>query len=386
MARFKALKSFEDKGGPINIYGAEVSDTSRNYKWTISDSDRDLIETFYRGRIDADVSSFSIALRLVKWILANRLDVLFVPSYWPSYALVSALVARVLGLPVVVMTDSTMASGKNSYVSIMLKRVLLNLYSAAFVSGSKARNFLSHLDFNPSSVFLGYDAVDNGYFASSSRFVRLQSAPHRERLSLYGQYILSLGRFVAKKNLVALISAYADLYRRGRCNGHRLLMVGSGPLLGDLMSLAARSGLMVIERPLGVDESGDGVVEFRAFAQLKDVPVYYALATVFVLVSRNEEWGLVVNEALASSLPVILSDQVGCGADLVEDGANGLIVPPESTNAISAAIETLVGNNAVRDRMAEQAGAKIGQWGCENFSAQVTAACRYVTGRPVVII
>ncbi len=71
-----------------------------------------------------------------------------------------------------------------------------------------------------------------------------------------------------------------------------------------------------------------GAVCFPGFAQREDLAGLYALAEALVLPTHSDPWGLVVNEAMACGLPIIVSSVAGCAADLVEDGWNGYVVPP----------------------------------------------------------
>jgi len=79
-------------------------------------------------------------------------------------------------------------------------------------------------------------------------------------------------------------------------------------------------------------------VRFCGFQQLDRLPAYYGLAQALVLPSVSESWGLAVNEAMASGLPVIVSRQCGCATDLVFPGLNGAIVDPYDPRDIARAI------------------------------------------------
>ena len=97
-------------------------------------------------------------------------------------------------------------------------------------------------------------------------------------------------------------------------------------------------------------------------ADLLDV---YSVADVFVLPSRFEPWGLVVNEAMAAGLPVLASERVGCVDDLVRAGETGMIVPAESELALTAAMQKLFDDQALRNDMSNNASALIAGWTLE---------------------
>ncbi len=112
-----------------------------------------------------------------------------------------------------------------------------------------------------------------------------------------------------------LISAFNE--SRLASEGWHLRIVGGGPLHQQLEQIA--SGKPVSLWP------------WQAYDQLPNV---YAEASAFILPSTFEPWGLVVNEAMAAGLPLILSSNVGCVPDLLPDGRNGWVFPPDSKEAL----------------------------------------------------
>ena len=130
---------------------------------------------------------------------------------------------------------------------------------------------------------------------------------------------LYVGRLIERKGLDVLLEAFR------RLEAGELWVAGDGPLRGEVEAAAAREPRL---RLLGHLE-GEALVDVYREADVLIVPSYY------------EPWGLVVHEALAHGLPVIVSDQVGAGDDLVEPGANGYVVPAGSPQALAEAMEAL---------------------------------------------
>lgn len=121
------------------------------------------------------------------------------------------------------------------------------------------------------------------------------------------------------------------------------LISGTGPLEDELRSLARSLGLRA---------------HFAGFVNQSQLAAYLAAADLIVLPSAQETWGLVVNEAMASGLPAVVSDAVGCAPDLIEDGLTGAIYPVGDTDALADAIERMVPklgtaeiDRALRDKM-----------------------------------
>lgn len=107
----------------------------------------------------------------------------------------------------------------------------------------------------------------------------------------------------------------------------------------------------------------------------------YVDADVFALLSRHETWGVVVNEAAASGLPLVLSDRVGAAHDLLRDGENGFVVPPDDVPAATAALTKLAADPELRRRMGERSRELVRPWGYERSVESFVAAVREATAR-----
>lgn len=197
--------------------------------------------------------------------------------------------------------------------------------SAVFASGARAAQYMESLGFPMARIWRGYSTVDNAYFSEQAGRVKLQQDKCRHDYQLPDRYFLYVGRFSEEKNLFALLEAY-QAYREA-CAGApwSLVMVGSGPQVRELKEHAMRLGL-------------EGIV-WPGFKQMDELPVYYALASAFVLPSLVEPWGLVVNEAMASGLPVIVSSRCGCVHDLVFPGLNGWVFDPHDTDGLAGLLK-----------------------------------------------
>src|SRR5437660_3712761 len=94
------------------------------------------------------------------------------------------------------------------------------------------------------------------------------------------------------------------------------------------------------------------MIHFTGFVHRDELASYYGLAECFVFPTHSDTWGMVVNEAMASGLPVICSQVAGCAADLVE--ANGRVVVPRNAAELSSAMEQIAGNPTLREQMSSR--------------------------------
>ena len=236
------------------------------------------------------------------------------------------------GAPMVVMSESSRQDEPRTWGKEAIKRRIAGLYSAALVGGERHVEYLSELGMPRERIFTGYDVVDNHYFRRKAQEVRSQGWEVRQKYSLPENYFLASARFIEKKNLTSLIRAYAEyrdrLQRTGVTDpGYNrnapwdLVVLGDGPLRETLHSQLST---------LNLNEQ----VHLPGFKQYDELPVYYAFANAFVHASTSEQWGLVVNEAIASGLPVIVSNRCGCAPELVN--GNGFTFDPTNEHELTA--------------------------------------------------
>ena len=237
-----------------------------------------------------------------------------------SLAAVSCCVRR--GIPTIVMSESARGDEPRTWWKEMIKRRIVGFYSAAFVGGQRHVDYLVELGMPRERIFSGYDVVDNDYFRQKAAEIRSQKSAIRDEYGLPENYFLASARFMEKKNLPGLIRAYAEYRSRSKDGGNtpwNLVLLGDGPLRETLNSELSTFNL-------------HSRVHLPGFKSYEELPVYYALANAFVHASTSEQWGLVVNEAIASGLPVIVSERCGCAPELVQD--NGLTFDPAEQNEL----------------------------------------------------
>lgn len=146
--------------------------------------------------------------------------------------------------------------------------------------------------------------------------------------------ILFVGRMIDAKRPMDLLQAFGGL--DSDTLDAALVFVGGGPLLEGLRQRAAGLARVVFT---------DWVKEPERVFELM------AISSVFALPSQHEPWGAVVNEAMASGVPVIASDRVGAAMELVDSGTNGLVVPVGDVRGFATAIESLLADEAHRARL-----------------------------------
>lgn len=263
----------------------------------------------------------------------------------------------------VMLSESSACDASRSVWREGVKRRIVGLSDAGLVGGPSHRDYGIALGMPPNAVFMGYDAVDNAHFATAAEAARANSADMRNRLGMPDRYVLASARFIPKKNLPRLVSAYASVIA-DRSDAPDLVILGDGP-----------------ERPAveaAITEVGvSGRVRLPGFRGYPDLPALYGLSEGFVHVSTSEQWGLVINEAAASGVPVVASSACGSTGQLVSHGETGFVVNAESEASISEGLQCLIDlDPESRIAMGQAAQRRVADWGPEGFADGLLSACR----------
>jgi glycosyltransferase involved in cell wall biosynthesis len=277
------------------------------------------------------------------------------------------------------MNETHRGTARSTGIKHLVKKILLKMFDAALVGGSPQREYFHDLGFSDKMLFTGYDAVDNDYFTMRSDEVRRQREKFAIAFGLPKNFILSLGRLISKKNLTTLIRAYRILLDNSEGKSKEaphLVFVGSGEQEVELKNLCEILGLAISDHSKNTmaEYPDSSHVHFYGFRQIEENPIFYALASVFVLPSVWEEWGLVVNEAMASGIPVIVSKKAGCAPDLIREGVNGFTFDPLDSRDLSLKMRQIVFDKEIISRMGIESRKIISNWGCDNFAQNAMRA------------
>lgn len=306
-----------------------------------------------------------ILLGSVSSALINaRLDVVAVNGWNDFGSCKTIMLSSDQKIPVVVMSESTACDEQRVWWKEALKSRIVGLCSAGLVGGRPHKDYLVQLGMPSQSIFEGYDAVDNNYFINETTRIKKRKTELSNQLGLPENFILASARFIGKKNLHRLIQAYAHYRNRRKSGCWDLVLLGDGPLRSSVVDLCSSLGL-------------NGCVHLPGFKQYLELPVYYGLANCFIHASTTEQWGLVVNEAMASGLPVLVSARCGSATELVEVGVNGFTFDPYDVNAIAERLEKLTSaSEEQRLAMGTASQDKIAAWGPARFATGLLGASK----------
>jgi glycosyltransferase involved in cell wall biosynthesis len=267
--------------------------------------------------IDAERMSWGKLVDAIESIFGRvKPDVVAVPGYSLKSALALIYVARKWGLPIVLMSDSNYEDEKRNGFIEGLKGAIIGGVGAGFVAGHRSAEYLVSLGLPRENIFKGYDVVDNKHFSQPPKGVKKNGG------------FLYIGRFVEKKNVFGLLKAYAKYCKNSGDSCWPLTLVGDGVLAAKLKAEAIA---------LGINER----ITWCGQKDYKQIVREYHRCKALVLPSYVDQWGLVVNEAMAAGLPILVSRHCGSSAELVENGVNGFVFDPHDTDVLANLMQQL---------------------------------------------
>ena len=302
----------------------------------------------------------------------RQFDVLWVHGYATVNAIHGMLAAKALGIPVLLRAESWLKDRSRSTSKLALKRgffeLLKSLVDGVLPIGSLNAEYWRYYFGEDVPQFLMPYAVDNRYFAQRSLAAGAGRAALLRELALdeEGPVILFASKLQTRKRCADLVEAYARLTQAGGYAGRAsLLIVGDGEERGPLEAMVREMGL-----------TG---VRFCGFRNQSELPAFFDLATVFVLPSEHEPWGLIVNEVMNAGRAVIVSDDVGCQPDLITDGVEGCVFHVGDVDGLTGALARALATPEMAAEMGLRAKERIGQWDFEADVRGLRAAIETVT-------
>ena len=310
---------------------------------------------------------YPITPGLGRALASVRPDVVVV-SGWSTFASQAAIAwCRRRRLPYILLVESHDAGPKAGWRRAVKSSVVPRLVRGAasvLVVGSLARASMVAHGAAPAAIRVFANTIDIEEWGGRARRLRASRAAGRHALGLLEDdvAVLSVARLVPEKGLATLVAAVA----RARNERLVLLLAGEGAERAALARLAATLDVRLrLLGELGVD-------------RLAEV---YVAADVFALLSTHEPWGVVVNEAAVSGLPLVLSNRVGAAADLLVDGENGFLVEAGDAGAAGDVLRSLAADPALRAAQGARSAARVVGWGYEPSVEAFVEAVRAAASR-----
>lgn len=345
------LEAFSARDG-MEIVLIQITDQNKNGVAYRPENPAYELRTLFPGVPAAAVSYSMVADKLQEVLEPREFDAAAICGYGMDPGVAMLAFALRNRIPVVLFSETNLFDHPRKFFSEWLKRWLIKNCSAAVASGSNAAEYLRSLGMAGEAIQVGYSAVSAEHFQSNGGH------------QFAHPYFLCCARMVPKKNYLRLLEAY-EQYSRSVSDPWPLKIAGDGELRPAIEAAVAGKELR-------------GNVQLLGVLDYDELVTCYREAGAFLLVSTVEQWGLVVNEAMAAGCPVIVSSRCGCARDLVFDGENGFVVNPFSTDDIAEKMYRL-GTLPPEElaAMGRRSAEIVGDWGVERFADGLQAAVQY---------
>lgn len=283
-------------------------------------------------------------------------DALWVHGYASVNALHGITAANGLGIPVLVRAESWLGDRERNAAKLAAKklffRTLSQMIDGVLPIGTLNSEYWRYYLGSDVPQFLVPYAVDNDYFQrrSAEASSRREELYRELDLSPDRPVILFASKLQRRKRADDLLEAYKRLSSGPGQEPHPyLVIVGDGEQRESLERAAQQTGFRSIR--------------FCGFKNQSELPRYFDIATVFVLPSRHEPWGLIVNEVMNAGRAVIVSDEVGSQRDLITDGVEGAVFPAGSVEGLADAIRRTLAGPETAAEMGRRGLERINRWG-----------------------
>ena len=318
------------------IYEREAA-SDRNISWKGQAEDT-FRQIFLKGKKVGTDNSFS--WEIIKYLRQERYDHYIVGMYSTFTAMLAILYFRWKKIPYILNTDGGFIS-EDSFLKEKIKRYFIGGAAYWLSTGQNANRYLIHYGAKEERI---YTYPFSSLREEDIRQEEREGFPVKERarqeLKIQEKkMILSVGQMIHRKGMDVLIRGAALLDREVG-----VYLIGGEPN----------------EEVCGlVEELNLTNVHFPGFMTKERLQEYYKAADLFVLPTREDIWGLVINEAMAQGLPIITTRHCGAGLELVEEGINGFLVEKEDEQALANRIELVLENEKLKESMSEASLKKI---------------------------
>ena len=358
IARLESLGS-DTYHNSIQAIGIELSRSEKKYPWQSQlQSTRLPIISIIENISLEDTWFLTLIPKLTATLKEVDPKILAISGYFNPLMLVALFWCRLRSRPAILFSETTESDFTRVWWKEKIKGFIVRQFKAALVGGEPHKNYLVKLGIPEEAIFTGYDVVGNQVF-------------HPQQIEHYAKplnkpFFLSINRFVSKKNIFRLVDAYDKYRQESGDETWDLVLCGDGEL---------RSQIEQQIKDLNLEQ----FIHLPGFLQQEEMLPYFAHAGCFVHASTMEQWGLVVNEAMAAGLPVLVSERCGCFADLVIKGVNGFGFDPYNSEQLTKLMLKISSDDCDREKMGQASLKHIEKYSPDYFAQGFVKAVEYAT-------
>lgn len=338
----------------FNLLGREVNlkvmyerrfADDRERSWLKKDA-QTFKEIYLSGvKVGADAS---VGIECLKYISKRDFDLLGILGYSSPTSIIAITYCRLMKIPYFLSSDGAFMKPDPLWRA-KLKGFLVGGAQAWLSTGRHTSEYLQNYGARTERTFIYPFSSLLGANIRQNRLTEIEKEALKHEISIPEEKIvIAVGRFIPSKGFDVLLKAGQYIGK-----GVGIYIVGGDPI-PDYLKL---------KNDLKLEN-----VHFISFMNAEELAKYYQAADVFVLPTREDIWGLVINEAMTYGLPVITTDRCGAGLELIENGINGYLVAANDQAALAAAINKLLDDDELRGIMAAANMSKIKKYTLETMA------------------
>lgn len=266
----------------------------------------------------------TLCLDVINW-LKKSWDAIILCGYSSPTVMLAVAYLRLRRIPFYMEVDGGLIR-EDSSLKYRIKKTMVSSASAWISSGKHTTEYLLHYGAKKDKVYeYPFSSLEESDILVEPVSAEEKKAIRKELGITEKKLVLSIGQFIPRKGFDILLKAAARLD-----SDAGIYIVGGEPT----------AQYLELKQSLGLEN-----VHFVGFLKKEELARYYKAADLFVLPTREDIWGLVINEAMAYGLPVITTDKCVAGLELIQDGINGYIVPVEEEIALAEKMQIVLASD-----------------------------------------
>jgi len=348
----------------INLKVFYIAETENIREWKVEK--KNLIfpyEVIGRNKLD-DVNFLTLSVK--SWQKLNQFnpDVIIIRGYFRFAYWIALLWAKTKGKPAILWSVSHKEDKKRTYIRENIKKIFITRCNAAIAAGSKTTEYLVELGLSKEKIFAMGNVTKNDFFYKETRKFRAKRSFLIKKMNILPYNFLYIGRFSKEKNIFFLLECFKNAQKSIEMDDWGLILIGNGPQKEGITDFINKNSIKNIF--------------FTGYKQREEVPKYLALSDILILPSISEPWGLVVNEAMAAGLPILISKKCGSYPDLIIEGENGYSFDPYNVDELTNLIMKTVQKRFALSNMSKESLKIIANYTPEKAAKVMLSAIKYV--------
>lgn len=237
---------------------------------------------------------------------------------------------------------------QDSKIRYKIKKYFISKADFYITTGKESVKYLTYYGADESNIYVyPFSSIKDNSIQKKLNETEIKDIKKKNGIK-EEKVILSVGQFIYRKGFDLLISMMKTLNR-----DIGVYIIGGNP----------NEKYLSLKNENQLDN-----VHFLEFKNSHDLEEYYKIANVFVLPTREDIWGLVINEAMAKGLPIVTTNKCVAGLELIENEKNGFIVPVDNEEELKKAIEKIINNRKLQETMSNNNIEKIKSYTIENMA------------------